>query len=137
MIYRHPFTSLHSRQKKDFERDPFYLARLFHSLSLSVTTPLGTYGGAMFQLLKRRDPRSRAIHKYILRIYSFPEPRAIRDRPLTQAFAAFARALRPVSSIYSLRALPCSPVLPRCSPVLPRYSLVLPLSHFLLARYSF
>ena len=75
-------------------------------------------------------PRARASY-----IYSIPEPKPTRDRPLTQA-AAFAPPLTPVSSICSPSAPPCSlaalPLLPHCSLVLPLCFPVLPLSHFLL-----
>jgi hypothetical protein len=52
-----------------------------------------------------------------VQIYSFLEPRATRDPLLTQASPLYL----PGSSICSLFAPPCSPVLPRCSGILSGY----------------
>ena len=61
-----------------------------------------------------------------IHIYSIPEPRPARGRPLTQASPLCSRAKARFVNM-----------LPRCSLVLPLCSLVLPLSHFLLSRPSF
>lgn len=89
-------------------------------------------------IIHYHPPRSTTISfsaHFASYIYIIPEPRPIRDRPLTQV----PPLCSPVNARFVDMLSFCSPMLPRCSPLLPHCSLMLPLcstvfplSHFLL-----
>ena len=62
------------------------------------------------------------VYNIYVYIYSFPEPRPTRDRPLTQVPPLCSPAKARFVDVLPL----CSLVLPHCSPMLPRWSLCAP-----------